>query len=130
MTLKIGLEKVMEGSFEGVIDKTIAALKTEGFGVLTTIDVKKTLKEKIDADFINYIILGACNPVLAHEALSATYDVGLLMPCNVVVSEREPGKITVAAMNPELMRDIVTSVDISPMAAKATEKMISVLEKI
>ena len=130
MTLKIGLEKIMEGSFEEVIDKTIAALKTEGFGVLTTIDVKKTLKEKIDADFINYTILGACNPVLAHEALSATYDVGLLMPCNVVVSEREPGKITVAAMNPALMRDIVTSVDISPMAAKATEKMSSVLNKI
>lgn len=130
MTTQIGIEKRVDGAFDDVMEKTIAALKEEGFGILTTIDVKKTFKEKIDADFINYTILGACNPKLAHQALTATYDVGLLMPCNVVVSEREEGKITIAAMNPMLMKDIVKSADLSDMATKATEKIKSALGKL
>ena len=130
MTTPIGIEKTIDGAFGDVMEKTVAALKEEGFGILTTIDVKKTLKEKIDADFINYTILGACNPPLAHQALLATYDVGLMMPCNVVVSERTEGKITVAAMNPMLMNDIVKDADLSDMATKATMKIKSALEKL
>jgi len=87
MTTDIGIRTTLRTSFEEAIQKTTEALKTEGFGVLTQIDVKVTLKEKINVDFRRYVILGACNPVLAHRALSANSDVGLLLPCNVTVQE-------------------------------------------
>ena len=85
------------------VEKTTAALKQEGFGVLTSIDVKQTLKAKLDADFRNYVILGACNPPLAHKALSADLDVGLLLPCNVTVYEDAPGTSVITAVAPVAM---------------------------
>ncbi len=87
MTTDIGIRITLKVSFEQAFQKTIDALKAEGFGVLTQIDVKSTLKDKINVDFRRYVILGACNPALAHRALSANPDVGLLLPCNVTVQE-------------------------------------------
>jgi uncharacterized protein (DUF302 family) len=95
-----GLGVDVAQDYEATVARTIEALKTEGFGVLTTIDVKQTLKQKLDRDFRKYVILGACNPPLADRALHAELEVGLLLPCNVVVYEREPGQSTVAAMAP------------------------------
>jgi len=97
---RYGLRVHVDAPYEDAVAKVTEALKVEGFGVLTTIDVRQTLKQKLDADFRKYVILGACNPPLAHRALSAELEIGLLLPCNVVVYEREPGKSTVAAMAP------------------------------
>jgi len=87
MTTNIGIRITLKTSFEQAIQKATDALKAEGFGVLTQIDIKTTLKDKINVDFRRYVILGACNPTLAHRALSANPDVGLLLPCNVTVQE-------------------------------------------
>ena len=99
MTTDLGIRTTLKISFEQAIQKTTDALKFEGFGVLTQIDVQTTLKEKINVDFRRYVILGACNPTLAHRALSANADVGLLLPCNVTVQEADDG-ILVSAVDP------------------------------
>lgn len=127
---EIGITKVVNGDFNEVIEKVTAALAEQGFGILTTIDVKATLKKKLDEDFINYTILGACNPPLAFKALSTTLDVGLLMPCNVTVSEREPGVITVAAMNPGLMNDVLPEADLSELATTGKAKLEAALASL
>ena len=106
MTIDIGMRTTLKTSFEQAIQITIDALKTEGFGVLTQIDVKTTLKEKINVDFRRYLILGACNPTLAHRALSANPDVGLLLPCNVTVQEVDNG-IVVTAVDPIQMLGVL-----------------------
>jgi len=95
-----GLGVDVAQDYDAVVARTIEGLKAEGFGVLTTIDVKQTLKQKLDREFRKYVILGACNPPLADRALHAELEVGLLLPCNVIVYEREPGQSTVAAMAP------------------------------
>lgn len=91
-TLKIG--------FEDAVRRTTEALKSEGFGIITEIDVKDTLKKKVNVDFRNYRILGACNPALAHQALQLEDKVGTMLPCNVVVQEASPGQVEVAAIDP------------------------------
>jgi uncharacterized protein (DUF302 family) len=93
---KIGFDVKLNVPYDEAISKVTAALKTEGFGVLTCIDVKETLKQKIGVDFRRYIILGACNPALAHRALSANLNVGLLLPCNVTVYEAGDGSVVTA----------------------------------
>src|SRR5579883_1193244 len=108
--------------FEVAVEKTKAALKEQGFGVLTEIDVKKTLKEKLNADFRPYRILGACNPPLAHRALSAELRVGLLLPCNVVVYEDGDGSV-VEAMDPEAALGVVGNSALEPIARAAREKL-------
>jgi uncharacterized protein (DUF302 family) len=90
----------LEVPYEEALERTTAALREQGFGVLTTIDVRDTLKRKLGADFRKYIILGACNPPLAERALAAELEVGLLLPCNVIVYETAPGKSAVSAMAP------------------------------
>jgi uncharacterized protein (DUF302 family) len=95
-----GLRVKIPLDYDQAIERTTAALKQEGFGVLTTIDVRQTLKQKLDAEFRRYTILGACNPTLAHRALQAEIDIGLLLPCNVVVYESGPRESVVAAMAP------------------------------
>ncbi len=102
MTTDLGMRARLHLPFPEVLTKIIEALKTEGFGVLTEIDVQATLKQKLNVDFRQYRILGACNPPLAHRALSANLDVGLLLPCNVTVYEDGDG-VVVAAVDPVLM---------------------------
>lgn len=95
-----GLRVHLPVPYETAIERATAALKAQGFGVLTTIDLQQTLKAKLDRDIRRYVILGACNPVLADRALAAELEIGLLLPCNVIVYERGPGESTVAAMAP------------------------------
>jgi uncharacterized protein (DUF302 family) len=95
-----GLGITVRLPFDTAVERTTAALKEEGFGVLTTIDVKDTLKKKLDVDFRRYLILGACNPPLAHQALRAELEVGLLLPCNVIVYEVDEQRTAISAMAP------------------------------
>jgi uncharacterized protein (DUF302 family) len=92
--------KTLDAGFDEAVERTIEALKQEGFGIITEIDVKETLRKKLGIDFRNYKILGACNPTLAHEAIKIEDKVGTMLPCNVVVQETEPGKVEVAAIDP------------------------------
>ena len=98
----LAFEVELEGPFDEAVERVGAALKEQGFGILTRIDVKSTLKEKLDVDFRDYVILGACNPKLAHRALSSRPDVGLLLPCNVTVEEAGGG-VSVKIADPEIM---------------------------
>jgi len=104
---RYGLGVDVAQDYDTVVARTVDALKAEGFGVLTTIDVRQTLKQKLDREFRKYVILGACNPPLADRALHAELEIGLLLPCNVIVYEREPGGSTVAAMAPLLALGMV-----------------------
>ena len=104
---RYGLRVEIPVSYERAVEHATAALKGEGFGVLTTIDVQQTLKQKLDRDFRKYVILGACNPPLADRALHAELEVGLLLPCNVIVYETSPGRSVVSAMAPMAALSIV-----------------------
>jgi uncharacterized protein (DUF302 family) len=106
------------------------ALKAEGFGVLTTIDVKATLKQKLDVDFRRYVILGACNPPLAHKALSTELEIGLLLPCNVVVYEDGPGRSVVAAMAPLPTMGVVGNETLAPIGEQADRKLRNALTSL
>lgn len=130
MKIKIGIERRIKGEFQNVMDRAISALKAEGFGVLTTVDVKATLKEKLNVDYSRYVILGVCNPPLAHKALSTTKDVGLFLPCNVVVYEDTPGEIVVSAFNPLLIDEIMPGSGLSEMAHTAHSKLTAALGSI
>ena len=103
MTEEFGFEVKLENSYDDAVKAVTQALKTEGFGVLTEIDVKDTLKKKLDEDFRPYVILGACNPPLAHQALSAAPEVGMLLPCNVTVEAAEDGGSLIRIINPKMM---------------------------
>jgi uncharacterized protein (DUF302 family) len=98
--MALGLKRVLRSGFEDALVRVAEALKTEGFGVLTEIDVTDTLKKKLNVDFRRYRILGACNPPLAHQALQADLEVGLMLPCNVIVYEGDDGKAVVTAVDP------------------------------
>ena len=114
-----GFGTVVKQPYGETIERTRAALKEQGFGVLTEIDVKATMKAKLDADFRPYVILGACNPPLAHRALSADLGIGILLPCNVVVYDNLDGTTTVEAMDPEAALGLVG--DNPPIADVARE---------
>lgn len=118
-----GFQTTVAGSFEEVIDKVTEALKTEGFGVLTEIDVKATLKKKIDVDRKPYTILGACNPVLANQAINAEPDIGLLLPCNVLVREEDDGSISVVFMDPAAVMSLVQRDDVEALAVEVRGKL-------
>ena len=112
----------LEVPYEEAVERVTAALKEEGFGVLTEIDVKATLKQKIDVDFRKYIILGACNPPLAYKALSTERNVGLLLPCNVIVYEEDGGSV-VGILDPISMMDVTGNPDLDPVAQEAQERL-------
>lgn len=117
-------------SFDQAIERVTAALKAEGFGVLTTIDVKDTLKKKIGADFRRYAILGACNPQLAHRALGAELGVGLLLPCNVTVFEGDDGQVVVQAIRAKAMFEVVKKPGLEPIVAEVDAKLSRALASI
>jgi uncharacterized protein (DUF302 family) len=98
--MTLGMEKVLAGGYDQALARIPEALRTEGFGVLTEIDVADTLKKKLGVDFRRYRILGACNPLLAHQALQARLDVGVMLPCNVIVYEGDDGRAIVIAVDP------------------------------
>ena len=124
-----GFSKTVDLSFEDTINKVTEELKKEGFGVLTTIDVKDTLKTKIDVDFKKYTILGACNPPFAHRALLAEEEIGLLLPCNVIVYDKED-KTGVSFFNPALMSKVVENEALNPIADEVKEKLQRVYDSI
>lgn len=118
-------------SYEEAVEKATAALKDEGFGVLTEIDVKNTLKQKLDAEFRPYVILGACNPPLAKQALDAELEVGTLLPCNVIVYEDEGGEgSVVSAVEPMTMLGVVENPKLTPIADEVKERLRRVLESL
>lgn len=125
------LETRLQGSrFSEVVEKTKEALKTQGFGVLTEIDIKATMKKKLDKDERDYLILGACNPTFAHQALSAIPAIGLLLPCNVVVAENEDKSITVGIIDPIAMFSIVDNPEVAPIAAAVKTLLSNVLDRL
>ena len=120
---QLGMHVRLKTDFETAVQRVTDALKVEGFGVLTEIDVKATLKKKIDVDFRPYKILGACNPPLAHKALTADAQVGLLLPCNVVVSQEEDGVIQVSIIDPISMLGVVNTPGVEPVAIEARARL-------
>jgi uncharacterized protein (DUF302 family) len=115
--------------FDDARQRAIEALKTEGFGVLTEIDVRATLKAKLDRDFRPYAILGACNPQLAHRALEAEIGIGLLLPCNVCVWEEDGGSV-VSIARPETMFELVNRPEVQPVAQEADQRLRRAMEQI
>ncbi len=113
----------IRGSFDEAIEKVIASLKKEGFGILTEIDVKQTLKKKLDVDFHNYKILGACNPPFAYKALQAEDKIGTMLPCNVIVQEEKEGEIEVAAVDPVASMKAIDNPDLFGIAQQVRDKL-------
>ena len=127
--MNYGFSKTVELSFEDTINKVTEELKKEGFGILTTNDIKETLKNKIDVDFKKYTILGACNPTLAHKALQAEEEIGLLLTCNVIVYEKD-SKSIVSVFDPSLMSKVVENENLTPIAEEVKEKLQRVFDSI
>jgi len=121
---------VLDTSYEDAISRVTDALKEEGFGVLTEIDVKATLKKKLDKEFRKYVILGACNPPFAHRSLEADLDVGLLLPCNVIVYETDDKKAYIAAINPVSALQIIQSQELRNIAEEISEKLERVVGRV
>jgi uncharacterized protein (DUF302 family) len=115
------INKEVDYTFEETIEKVTALLKDQGFGIVTEMNVDKTLKEKIGVDFRRYKILGACNPHFAYQALQMEDKLGTLLPCNVIVQEMESGKVEVAAMNPDSAFETVKNDELKRVAGKVTE---------
>ena len=116
--------------FDAALERVTTALKSEGFGVLTDIDVKATLKKKIDVDFRKYRILGACNPPLAHRSLTSEPLIGLLLPCNVVVLEEDDGSITVSLANPRELFKVVDNAELAELAGEVDSKLQRVVKAL
>ncbi len=126
-----GLTRHLPGTtYQDAVASITEGLATEGFGVLTEIDVKETLKKKLDVDFRRYVILGACNPTLAHRALLKERLIGLLLPCNVVVAERDEGGSTVSIASPRELFRLVNNPDLTSVADEVESKLRRVLEAI
>ncbi len=120
--MSYGFSKTVSIPFDATVERVTAELQKEGFGVLTTIDVKETMKKKLNIDFKQYKILGACNPPFAHKALEAEEEIGLLLPCNVIVYEKG-GKSVVAAFDPMSMSKVMDNPAIEPIAAEVKQRL-------
>jgi uncharacterized protein (DUF302 family) len=127
MDSKFGFGKAVDVGFDEAIDKVTAILQTEGFGVLSDIDVAAKLKEKLGAEMPPYRILGACNPPLAHQAVEAVPDIGLLLPCNVLVREDDAGTVHVSFMDPEAVLSLVDDPRVVPLAKEVKTRLERVL---
>lgn len=122
--------KIVDGNFDTAIEKVTEELKKEGFGILTEIDVKETLKKKLDVDFRKYKILGACNPHFAHQALLAEPHIGTMLPCNVIVQELENGKVEITAVNPVASMMAIKNDSLGSVANEVKEKLQKVIEHL
>ncbi|QQS36202.1 MAG: DUF302 domain-containing protein [Ignavibacteriales bacterium] len=127
--MNYGLSKKVSTGFESTIEKVTDELKKEGFGVLTTIDVKETLKKKLDVDFKKYTILGACNPPIAHKALQMEEELGLLLPCNVIVYEKD-NETQVSVFDPMVMTNIIDNPEMKTVATEVRSRLERVLEAV
>jgi uncharacterized protein (DUF302 family) len=127
--MSYGFSKTVTRSYESAIEKVTEELKKEGFGVLTTIDVRETLKKKLNVDIGKYIVLGACNPPFAYQALQAEEQVGLLLPCNVIVYEKN-AKTTVAAFDPMSMTNVMENEAMGPIAEQVKAKLLRAINAV
>ena len=128
--MKYYIDRTVSGDFAAVVERVIESLKAEGFGVLTDIDVRATMKKKLDLDFRDYRILGACNPPLAHQALSADDKIGTMLPCNVIVQDIGGGRIEVAAIDPAISMAQVGNAKLKTIAETVTGKLKRVIAAI
>jgi uncharacterized protein (DUF302 family) len=128
---RYGILRTVELSYEQAVQRITETLKAQGFGILTEIDVKATLKKKLDQDFTRYVILGACNPPLAFRALSEEIDVGLLLPCNVnVYVHPRTGKTVVAAIDPQVLVEVTGRRELQPIAEEVRAKLTAAIEAV
>ena len=122
--------KTIKGRFEAIEAEVVRLLKTEGFGVLTRIDMQDTLKKKLNVGFRNYIILGACNPPFAYKALQAEDKIGTMLPCNVIVQEHAPNSIEVSAINPMVSMQAVANETLKTVAIEVSQQLENVIKNI
>lgn len=125
-----GISVALDLDYDRAVEQAVAALKEQGFGILTEIDVQATLKKKLDVDFRRYVILGACNPPLAYRALSAEQQVGLLLPCNVIVFENDDGTSTVSALNPMAAMTVAGNPALEEVARLATARLTAAIDAL
>ena len=130
MSGTIEIAKVIDVDYDSALEKVIDALKVEGFGVLTEIDVKATMKKKLDVDFERYKILGACNPPFAKKALDIDRSIGTLLPCNVYVQEIEENKTKVSAIDPKIMFQVITNKELESIAVEMRERLVRVINSL
>ncbi|MGY1994610.1 DUF302 domain-containing protein [Mycolicibacterium fortuitum] len=130
--MALAISTTLHTRFDEAVRRTREALSEQGFGVLTEIDVKATLKKKLDQDMEDYLILGACNPPLAHQAIDVDRQIGLLLPCNVVVraDRAEPGTVIVDAMDPQIMVQVADQAELQPVADSAAAKLRAAIESL
>ena len=128
--MKYYFTKKITGSFDNAIQKVTESLKAEGFGILTEIDIKATLKKKLDVDFYNYKILGACNPPFAYKALLAEDKIGTMLPCNVIVQEKVSGQIEVSAIDPSASMQAIENKKLHDIAAEVGARLKRVIEQL
>ena len=124
------IAKTVSGGFPATVERVIESLKAEGFGVLTEIDVKATMKKKLDLDFREYRILGACNPPLAHQALTADDKIGTMLPCNVVVQQRDGGAVEISAVDPVASMSAIDNPNLGKVAGQVRELLKQVVSDI
>ncbi len=125
-----GIRTTVEMPFDEAVQRTREALQKQGFGILSEIDIQQKLKEKVGADMPRYLILGACNPPLAHKALQAEPELGLLLPCNVIVYEKEGGGTVVAAVDPDAMLSVVDNAAVAEIAREAKTRLRTVIDEV
>ena len=128
--MKYYFSKTIIGTFENAIQKVTEALKTEGFGILTEIDIKATLKKKLNVDFYNYKILGACNPPFAYKALLAEDKIGTMLPCNVIVQEKVAGQVEVSAVDPSASMLSIENKDLQAIATEIRTRLKKVIDHL
>jgi len=130
MQTKFGFGKSLDLTFDEAVDKVTAELQTEGFGVLSDINVAAKMKEKLDKEMPRYRILGACNPSLAYQAIEAVPDIGLLLPCNVLLREDDNGQVAVSFMDPESVLSLVDHEQVKPLAKDVKARLHRVLDAL